>query len=196
MTTIGEITKLLMLAAASYGNRFEATEATAKVWHRYLKEFDMQVLTHAFDAHIATQNWPPTPADIRGLVREKKRLAAPNGQEAWDRCCMAASGAGMNHFDEMRSAVRDNPLALRAADAIGWHRICLTDHESLHYVQREYIKYYDGLLERGERMEALQVEGPERDEAKALLGNLHSQGLKFVASADHPALPSGDKADA
>lgn len=193
MTELADITKLLMLAAASYGNRFEATEATAKVWHRYLKEFDMQALTHAFDAHIATQNWPPTPADIRGLIREKRKLAAPTGEDAWNLCCRAAGGSGMNNYDEMLAFVRErDPVAYRTAYAIGWHRICLTDYENLHYVQREFVKHYEGLLERGERMEALQVEGPERDEARAILGNLQAK----ILAADHPALPSGDKADA
>src|SRR5687767_13093450 len=108
---LNELTKLLMLAAAAYGNRFETTDATAKVWFRYMKEFPLDAATTAFDAHIATQNWPPTPADIRKLIKEKNRLGAPSSQDAWDRCLMAAAGCGMNSFDEMRAAVRDNPVA-------------------------------------------------------------------------------------
>lgn len=192
---LNELTKLLMLAAAAYGNRFEVNDATAKVWHRYLKEFALDVATRAFDSHIATQNWPPTPADIRNLIKEKYKLTVPSAEEAWGECLNLMRSYGIEKEKECLALIgKKNPIAEHAARQATWWRIGMTSYDELHFVQKDFVRAYNDRMERGERMEALGVTGPEREEARALLAKLNGNGIKTIAPTDHPALPSGDKA--
>jgi len=160
------IAKAFALLVNVYGARFsipqEQTEARmkAQVWAELLAEIPDEAGLVAFAAYCKrNSDWPPTPAHILDLARTSAKL--PTAGEAWAEVWRAAhtSGYGGGTVPQM-----SHPEVTEAAQATPWFRICLSATETdLAFAQRDFMRIYDGLLNRSEReLDRIALEGPAR----------------------------------
>lgn len=62
------VRKLLAVLKGTYGQRFEPGAAVFEAWAFALDGVTDQELFSALQAWVKLEKWPPTPADLRGLV--------------------------------------------------------------------------------------------------------------------------------
>lgn len=90
-----ELSKLMMIIEAEYGNRFETSPARLDVWHEVLGHFSFEDARKGTLAAIAhSTQWPPSVGDVRNhanvarkdriRVEEQKRLDAKAAKKTND----------------------------------------------------------------------------------------------------------------
>lgn len=151
-----EITKLISIIATAYQN-FQVTQLTTDLWQDIIGGMDYELAAKALRIYISQgKDFPPNPGHIKQIAIsltkpiEYKQTAA----EAWELCCMGASG-GKNGHPSL------SPRGHAAARQAGWDRIRYADFETeLPFVRNNFIRAYESMEERDEEFES-QTKLPE-----------------------------------
>ena len=157
--TFDEFTVLAKSMRAVYTDpRFLPDEESALVWYALLQDIEYPVASKALTKYMVTNKWPPTPADIRGLVVEQ--TASPednlNEQEAWALVSRALRNSGygfQEEFDALPEAVQK-----AVGTASNLHEWCMiSDPSSLSVVQSQFQRAYRQVAERRKSDAAIPV---------------------------------------
>ncbi len=156
------ISKAFALCAAMYRERFQIptdkgeARFMIEVWADILADVPDETGIAAFRRHCETDSRPPTPADIRNLTHVN--LTLPSAGEAWAEAWDKASCGGEY------APTMSHPEVRAAADATPWFRICRANSTSeLSFTQRDFMRIYEGLVERTEReVSRTAIEGQSR----------------------------------
>lgn len=109
-------------------------EGFARVWHGALGELDEQHVQAAVKQWIKTEQWFPTPAQIRqAAIRLQTGLPAPG--VAWEQAQRAASSRDRSVYDSIHT------VALMALRDIGGPA-AITNATDLGRVRESYLKSY------------------------------------------------------
>ena len=73
-----KLAELLAQTAVVYGNKFEVTPETVKVWAMVIGPCNSKKLEESFLYHFRTQNWPPMPSDILATLPRPRELRSAN----------------------------------------------------------------------------------------------------------------------
>ena len=159
------ISKAFALCAAMYRERFQIptdkgeARFMIEVWADILADVPDETGIAAFRRHCETDSRPPTPADIRNLTHVNLTLpsAGEAWAEAWDKACSCGYQDGV-------VAEMSHPEIRAAAKATPWSRICYAKNETeLSFTQRDFMRIYEGLVERTEReVSRTAIEGQAR----------------------------------
>ena len=141
--------KLLAYLAGMYLHRFQIPEGDMPVvvngWRDALDDVPDDVALGAAKAWVRRgESWPPNAGELCHLLRPAPLTA----EEAWLEVCGAAarSGAGddRSHAPQMSST-----QVTRAAETIGWRRICETvpDSDTDNWNRLKFMEAYKHLAE-------------------------------------------------
>lgn len=142
--TRDETGQLLTILRATYHNvRLDNAAATVDAWFMALSDAPFPVMRQAAQAWIATQQWFPTPAELRMLAIDQAGLLPP-AADAW--------GLVMGHIRRHPLGVPfDGPAAIeQAVQAIGgWRELRLSEEQS--YDRQAFAKAYETYRQRAAR---------------------------------------------
>lgn len=96
------------------------TEATCRVYERFLLDLDPIVADAAIVRLISTCKFLPTIAEIRGMANDVARGPMRSAEEAWGDVV-----AAIRRFGSYRAPTFDDPLVAYAVKQLGWRNLCL-----------------------------------------------------------------------
>lgn len=145
-----EIATLLVIVATAYQN-YSISETTVDLWNEIIGGMDFDLAKKSLKVYISQgKDFAPNPGHIKQIairLTNPIELAQTAG-EAWELCCMAASGSGTDHPD----------LSARgraAARQVGWDRIRYADQDTdLPFVRNNFIRAFNDLEERADAIAA------------------------------------------
>jgi hypothetical protein len=141
--------KLLAYLSGAYPRAFrpgpEDAAIWAGVWGDALSDFDDEAALAAARAYVKAESFPPAPADLRRLLAP----ALPTAGEAWEEAWRLARAEGYGDGETPVEAF-SNPLAAKAAQAVGWANLCgltlPTDERAaadrISYLRRDFLRIY------------------------------------------------------
>lgn len=116
----------------------ELTEFHFAVWQRALEDFDMEVITSAFDAHMMdpeSGKWMPKPADIAKLLHGTR---AERSAVAWGLVLHACQRVGA-----YASVAFDDPVVHCVIEDLGgWPAVCRVQIDELPFLEARFHKAY------------------------------------------------------
>lgn len=128
------------------------------IWLGFLQDIEAEAAMRAVRTYIATNKWPPTPADIRGLVVEQttpegERL---NQQEAWSLVTKALRNSTYGFEEEYAALPEAVQKAVGSASNLhDWGQI--SDPDSMTVIQSQFQRAYRQVEERRKSEAALPV---------------------------------------
>lgn len=135
--TKDEIKQLLAFMASVYTARLmpEINSFTVEVWHRILGDLDFSITKKALMKWVSIEKYPPTPADIRGIIADSKMVNKLTSEEAWRLIMDAVRKYGYTSKDEALQSLPDTVRTI--VRRFGWDYFCLMPIEdtSTYYAQ-------------------------------------------------------------
>jgi hypothetical protein len=127
-----EAGKLLTIIQTTYRNHFkdfdsEVLQLQANIWAKLFENISMEEAYTALMAWMATEKFPPTPAELIHLVSRNKRPEIfVSAEKAWEAVSEAVRRFGWNN-QERALETFSGPIR-RAINSIGgWQKICQTE---------------------------------------------------------------------
>lgn len=169
--TRAEVAQLLMVVSATYPN-VALNEGTTAAWYTLLGDLSFDVATNALRRVLATRMIPsiPTPGEIRREATLIMHPGIPTAAEAWRQV--------LNNLTAKRAGwglTGIHSLAVRAADAIGWQAIGMSEQPDT--IRAQFMRSYEAIREQ--ELRELQI--PEHLRVQAL------------GAAQRAALPGEEK---
>ena len=96
-------------------------EAVTRAWHDLLRDIPAGMALGAVRAHLETNRFPPTIAEIRKAVLTPVTLL--NTSEMWREVQDAVSRFGQYQEDDALASL--SPLARETARLFGWYELCI-----------------------------------------------------------------------
>jgi len=186
------IFKLLAYLNGAYPRLFKPSAEDAVVWAGVwgdaLSEFDDEAVLAAARAYVRAEPYPPAPADVRRLLSP----APPTAGEAWEEVWRLARREGYGDGAVPAEAFT-NPLAAKAAQAVGWANLCgltlptsdTAAADRISYLRRDFLRIYAELREgAGRKATQKAIEGGF---PPALTPHLKTiEGVTTAAKSDEP----------
>ena len=166
--TFAKLIESFQRCRSSYGGLFQIPEsegglaAFTRVWGEALEGVDDDSGTAAFKVWCMTRDTPPTPAGILALTRPALPRAGEAWEEAWNLAASEGYGDGLVPVERFA-----DPLAARAAIAVGWANLCgvnLPDDPTaaasrIAFLRRDFLRLYDELLTGNKDRDQRAIEG-------------------------------------
>ena len=135
--TKDEIKQLLAFMASVYTARLmpEINSFTVEVWHRILGDLDFSITKKALMKWVSIEKYPPTPADIRGIIADSRMVNKLTSEEAWRLIMDAVRKYGYTSKDEALQSLPDTVRTI--VRRFGWDYFCQMPIEdtSTYYAQ-------------------------------------------------------------
>lgn len=182
---------------SAYGQAGKLTKRTMELVFNALREYPVQVIERALEAHHRESQYAPRPSDIvsriEGTMQERAMMA-------WQMVthCMAKYGY-------TQSLVFDDPAIIYALERVGgWEEICKTPNDVLPFRRQEFEKHYALGIKAGvgwgtvpryiqgwdekAQIHRWKMQGLPMEEFRPLAGTIvHAKSGRFLESLD--ALP-------
>lgn len=150
MTKQSALAAVMRLSATFPAMRLD-DQARAIVWVELLEDLDPERLAKAVEALLlsCTNQFGPTPADVRAAVLTQSGPVLPSAAEAWGEVLDQIQNVGWT------GAPKLSPLAQRALDCTSaWRDLCATEIDGMGAHRARFLQAYEGLAHR-ERQAAL-----------------------------------------
>jgi hypothetical protein len=124
----------------------ELTDATIKVYEKYLADIEPDDLKVAIEECVATCKFFPRIAEIREKAGENalRREGVPSAADAWAEVQREIRAKGFYQAPEF-----SHPLVREAMHAAGgWAHLTGPDEPNLETVRAQYMRIYDSMLKR------------------------------------------------
>ena len=151
-----DVVKMFAVIASAYPSEkafSEAREETVELWADMLSDIPGDAILASLKAHIATNRFPPTIAEIREWGYKLKQEAVMTEQEAW-----ALVRKAINYYD---AKAKFDALPKLIQDVIGGHSQlrdwALLDISELPVVQSNFMRSYRAKLQNWKEREAVPV---------------------------------------
>lgn len=132
-----EVSILLGVLKAAYPARMEITPQAVGLWTEMLGDCELEEVTRAAKAHIATSPHPPSIADIRTKVAVST-AGVPDGDVAWGEVM-----AQVNRRGRGRSWSFSHPAIGETVERLGQDAICDTPVESIGTTRAQFLRAYE-----------------------------------------------------
>lgn len=129
--------QLLAFLVSVYTARLmpEINTFTVEVWGRILGDLDFEIVKEAALKWSSKERYPPTPADIRGIIADSKMVNKLTSEEAWRLIMDAVRKFGFANKEEALNSLPDTVRTI--VKRFGWDYFCLMPIEdtSTYYAQ-------------------------------------------------------------
>lgn len=106
---------------------FLPDEYSVKVWYKFLEDLPCDLATMAVQKYISTNKFPPTIADIRGMVADMM-TGSNDWSESWKQVTRFISLYGIPNeskaYDSMDEYTRE------AVKRLGWKNLCMSQNQT------------------------------------------------------------------
>ena len=102
-------------------------EQALELWYRQLQDLPYSVACAILDKWVATEKWPPSIADIRGLAATANMGELPTWAEAWQKANDAIRRFGSYSEQEALSSL--DPLTRKTVECLGYRELCLSENQ-------------------------------------------------------------------
>lgn len=102
-------------------------EQALELWYRQLQDLPYKVACAILDKWVATEKWPPSIADIRGLAAAVNVGEVPTWAEAWQKANDAIRRFGSYGEREALSSL--DPLTRKTVECLGYRELCLSENQ-------------------------------------------------------------------
>lgn len=143
----------------SLAYREPLNEDALKLYATLIADLDYAAAVAAIHAHIQTEKWRPTVAELRERVAAAT-LSLPEPELAWGEVLRQISSYGCQREGRPQWSC---PEIARAVEAVGWRSICLEEH--VPSSRRSFLDAYASLHKTAHSREALRM---PRDESLGL----------------------------
>lgn len=156
-----ELAKILTTFGYAWPNRFqfpsgdEANDALfINTWHKFLGEYPKEVVSHAAQAIIAQNQYPPSVHDFLKKIhdlasareQQKGRISDTlPAEEVWYRLLDHVGYYGRYRINEALEKLP--PLVRKVTECVGFERICRADEFALNSLRKSFIAIHDQLSE-------------------------------------------------
>lgn len=126
-----------------------------KLWVALLRDLDYPTAMASVVSWVATEKWPPAPAEIRERCLEVTGQGLPDGDEAWEevRAQITKVGSKRGMLDyrtgEQIFPAWSNVLVGQVADRMGWDELCGSDNDVAD--RAHFLRMYASARERARR---------------------------------------------
>lgn len=98
-----------------------------ELWYRQLQDLPYQVACAILEKWVATEKWPPSIADIRGLAATVNMGEVPTWAEAWQKANNAIRRYGS--YSEKEALESLDPLTRKTVECLGYRELCLSENQ-------------------------------------------------------------------
>lgn len=122
------VVQALVLISAAYPNFYKNNDkqAAVELWSIMFADDDPEEVLLAIKAHIATNKWPPTVADIREAI-VKVNHKTITSDEAWGQIKTAIQRCGYSRADEVDIYV--SPEVMPILKRMGFKELCMSQNQ-------------------------------------------------------------------
>ena len=157
--TRNDVVRLFKLICALYPGKTKslerADEMTRDAWFEMLHDQPNELVGMAVKKHAATEEWPPTPANIRGIIAEIKRPdSGLTAAEGWRIAIKALRRYGPYRFDEARQGMP--PIVVKACEQLGWSYLGASENEMAD--RAHFLRIFEELNRRAQERAQLPAE--------------------------------------
>ena len=157
MTRTG-VYELLGVLCVAYPHFYvNATNAekdlAAAVWGEMLKDIDDNVALAALKRIIATNKFPPTPAEMLESVRKITNRGMLDAGEAWQKVNCAILQYG--YYRESEGLDSLDETTRKAAQYIGWRELCLAPLEQEMANRAHFMKMFETIAARAKERQLI-----------------------------------------
>lgn len=143
--TFEEFKVLAKAMKAVYASeRFLPDADALRVWYSMLKDLEYAPTQAAIQKYMSTNKFPPTIAEIRGMVNTIQTGEQPDWGEAWHEVGRAIRRYG--YVREREALEMLPPLARAAAERIGWKDICASENPEA--IRAQFRQVYETVSRR------------------------------------------------
>lgn len=123
-----------------------------KSWEMLLADIPDELGTKAFEAHLKSSTFPPTPANIVSLVEEMKKTDddVMTAEEGWKIALDLARKYGQERGGEASESIKQYPKLVHAIRTVGYRAICTTDYKELPFLKKQFIALFDQVSDRAQ----------------------------------------------
>ena len=125
------------------------------VWFGLLHEIPYETANAAVQIHMRTSKWPPTPADIIGVVA-KGQTQIGDWSEGWEQVIKAIGRYGYTNEAEALKSMDETTQ--RAVKRLGWKQICQSDQDELMSIRANFRQIYGQIKDHAEEQARIPVE--------------------------------------
>ena len=104
-------------------------DAAMKLWYKQLCDIPFPVAEAALDKWVALNKWPPSIAEFREVSATVVHVEAEDWGEAWGAVLDAIRRHGL--YGQRQALESLDELTRRAAQAVGWRELCLSENISV-----------------------------------------------------------------
>lgn len=115
-----------------------------RVWYQLIRDLEYLPTQAAIQKYMTTHKFPPTIAEIRGMVSEVQNGAAPDWGEGWYEVTRAIRRYGYAREHEALGML--SPLTRAAAERIGWKDICMSENPEA--IRAQFRQVYETVSKR------------------------------------------------
>jgi hypothetical protein len=120
---------------------FLPDEYSVKVWFKFIEDLPSDLATMAVQKYISTNKFPPTIADIRGMVADMM-TGSSDWSESWKQVtrCIALYGmpSESKAYDVMDEYTRE------AVKRLGWKNLCMSQNQTAD--RANYRMVYEAII--------------------------------------------------
>ncbi|MDR2182814.1 MAG: hypothetical protein LBE55_01435 [Clostridiales bacterium] len=191
-------TKMLFGLIAKLHPRFNdhsGNDGIVTTWHTMLGDIDFDCACEALKIHAATNDFPPTIADIRKGAAKLTTPALPTAGEAWQEVQRAISILGI--YREREALASMHPATQRAVKQIGWQTLCMTEHDDLMATRAHFFKLYGAVADKAKDEHVMLPEIREKIAALAISATppTRNRVAQIEQKESAPPSPKTDFAD-
>ncbi|WP_313523938.1 replicative helicase loader/inhibitor [Anaerotignum sp.] len=161
MTREGIIGVLSILKTA-YPNHFgkiskQDAENTINLWASMFAQEDGRMVSYAVKQLIATNVFPPTIAEVCGVLAEAKQGQGIDSAAAWGQVQHAIRRFGYTRGDEALASM--HPVTAEVVRRLGWMDLCRS--ENVIADRAHFIKLFEGKQSKAREMAMIPLEVKE-----------------------------------
>lgn len=181
-----ETAAIMALIASNYSEKLlpspwvENQRKAVEAWHDLLKDLDHDKVKAAVASLIMTKNYPPTIADIRGMIaKAAEPVTTVTSEEAWGLIQKAVRKFG--YPDENGALEFIGEPARTIVKRFGWLYFCQMPNEEHSTYFSQFRRAYDAEILK--RIERVQIPKELRDRLEGI-GSGTNEVLKLEESHD------------
>lgn len=158
------------LRAVYTSDRFLPDGDSVKTWFSLLKDLPYQQVSIAAQKYMATNHFPPTPADLRAAVRPEPA----EWSEAWQTVIDAVRKYGSWNIQDALSSF--DPLTAKVVRNFGgFAAICEMEHDEMSILRANFRDVYNNFRKR--EIETAQLPPQLQDMVSQMLGEMSPKQL-------------------
>jgi hypothetical protein len=115
-----------------------------ELWYSQLKDIPYEVAETSLNAHVATNKWSPSIAEIREMASTVQNGAIPDWGDGWEQVIMAIRKYGMYQIPEAMESF--DPITRQCVERLGFRNICMS--ENIATDRANFRMIYEQLQER------------------------------------------------